>query len=218
MPHMTIPSADKPAPRDLYQYSPEKLMEAILSPEATREFMRSPEKLETETSHDARGRRRTKVWATVIGRNGKPKRILWKPTLDRSEQQLLQQIVKHGFYAVCEDVGLAKIAKEMCCSIRTVQRVLSSLLDRFTGLGVASRDGFTNAYYFTREFLDRVGAAWLRKKRAFGAVASTARKIGAAVSTFLAKPSDVTNPDFSQFTKELNSICRKMGIPAPSTP
>lgn len=67
MPHMTIPSADKPAPRDLYQYSPEKLMEAILSPEATREFMRSPEKLETETSHDARGRRRTKVWATVIG-------------------------------------------------------------------------------------------------------------------------------------------------------
>lgn len=173
MPFVELTESERPIKRvDNEGYSPERLMEAIISPEITAEFIKPPD------PDWAKNRRRGRGEASRLRRGLLSRRriqrdaVVQRPSplssrvrdLEPDERTLLALFVKLGRYAVCQDVPVALLAKKMRRSVRTIQRLLSSILEKFSGLVAKTRDGFRTAYCFSRDFLMAANAVLLRKK------------------------------------------------------
>jgi Homeodomain-like domain len=126
------------------------------------------------------------------------------------ERNVLLEMVKEGFHAVCEEYSMREIARKIGCSVRTVQRVLSRLLEKFEGIVVKRRRGFVNAYFFTRTFLQKVGAIVLPKKKPEGAAA-----LARSARPPMEKPPVLTNREFDEFRKRFREVGVKLGLSFP---
>lgn len=176
MPFVELTESERPVKKADESYSPERLREAIDRDDVLSAFIKPPDP--DWAVNRRRGRRepsrlrrglllRKRVRPEPIVRRSE--RIAAKErALDPDEKQLLGLLVTLGRGAVCENVPVALLAKKMRRSTRTIQRLLSSILEKFSGLMAKTRDGFRTAYCFSREFLMAANALLRKKASSFG--------------------------------------------------
>lgn len=211
MPYVELTESERPIKRsDAEGYSPERVREAIDRDNVLAAFIKPPDPDWAKNRRRGRGEpsrlRRGLLARNRVQRDAvtqRPARLSAKErALDPDEKQLLGLFVTLGHYAVCQDVPVALLAKMMHRSVRTIQRMLSSILEKFSGLIAKTRDGFRTAYCFSREFLEAANAVLLRKKNPQSASPHRREQI--------LKPFDRAKNLTNREKDEMNSFFRQM--------